>query len=161
MENQIIINIPEGKKAIQGIDKDGNIIVKFADVFRSKSWKEFCENHPYATGEFYFRVNGGIHKVASTDEIAKRSNWCGCMASEEDAEGIIALIQLTRLHDEWVGDWKKSIGEHCYGIRQLDGDVSVYRYRQTYSLLSFPTSEMATEFFNCFKGLIERAKKFI
>lgn len=167
MKNQIVINIPEGKKAVQETDKDGNIIIKYVDVepTRSKSWEEFCERHPYATGEFYFRVNGVISKVSSTDGVGKRSYWDICMASKEDAEGILALIKLTRLHDEWVGDWKPDYSEDkvIWQIykRGNFGEINVLYSDYNNKLLSFPTHEMAQEFLDCFKDLIEKAKKFI
>lgn len=64
MENQIVINIPEGKKAVQETDKDGNIVIKFIDNdkepersnSRSKSWEEFCKRHPTAVGEYYINA---------------------------------------------------------------------------------------------------------
>lgn len=127
---------------------------------RSKSWEEFCENHPYITKEYYINDNGLVYLITECNRTC-----CNNLETKEDAEGILALIQLTRLHDEWVGDWKcsKLIG-NGYTIKYALEDDS-YRiqlaspYWQT--ILNFPTKEMAEEFLKCFKDLIKKAKRFI
>lgn len=127
---------------------------------RSKSWEEFCENHPYITKEYYINDNGLVYLITECNRTC-----CNNLETKEDAEGILALIQLTRLHDEWVGDWKdlKFVG-NSYIIKYIFEDDS-YKiqlasvYWQT--ILNFPTKEMAEEFLKCFKDLIKKAKRFI
>lgn len=48
MKQTITIEVPEGKTYKQTTDKDGNIIIQYVDKepVRSKSWDEFCKNHP-------------------------------------------------------------------------------------------------------------------
>lgn len=81
------------------------------------------------------------------------------MASKEDAEGILALIMLTRLHDEWVGDWKPN-GRYS-SICVYEQKITIEDWVDTQFLLSFPTRKMAEEFLNCFNNMIEKARKFI
>lgn len=126
---------------------------------RSKSWEEFCENHPI-TKEYYINDSGLVYPITECNRTC-----CNNLETKEDAEGILALIQLTRLHDEWVGDWKDSkLVDNGYIIKYALKDDS-YRiqlasvYWQT--ILNFPTKEMAEEFLKCFKDLIKKAKRFI
>lgn len=126
---------------------------------RSKSWEEFCENHPI-TKEYYINDNGLVCLITECNRTC-----CNNLETKEDAEGILALIQLTRLHDEWVGDWKSlKFVDNSYIIKYILEDDS-YRiqlagvYWQT--ILNFPTKEMAEEFFKYFKDLIKKAKRFI
>ena len=95
-----------------------------------------------------------------------RNSTC-LFETKEDAEGILALIQLTRLHDEWVGDWQPNLDKSS---QILAGYSVAYKGYMGFgiinnfyihSLLCFPTQEMAQEFLDCFKDLIEKAKRFI
>ena len=124
---------------------------------RSKSWDEFCENHPYITKEYYINDNGLVYPITECNRTC-----CNNLETKEDAEGILALIQLIRLHDEWVGG-SKFVGD-SYIIKYTLIDDSyriklVSAYWQT--ILNFPTKEMAEEFLKCFKDLIKKAKRFI
>lgn len=163
MIETIKINVPEGKKAIY--DEETQTI-KFIDVepIRSKSWDEFCKNHPKIKNEYSIDFFGdSIYKISDIN----RHNRQTFLKTEEDADGIIALIQLTRLHDEWVGDWqissKEDTKENYYALSYdlMYDELMVRQWWNTQQLLSFPTKEMAKEFLGCFRDLIWRAKRFI
>ena len=163
MENEIKIKVPYGKKAVQSTDDNGNIVIKFENTepIRSKSWKEFCKNHSVVENEWFISSNGRIMGPTCGPNNRDVGDDTNFLETKEDAEGILALIQLTRFHDEWVGDWEKPQDTDAATIfRRSDHKLAVdYQYRT--SLFQFPTKEMAQEFFNCFKYLIEKAKKFI
>ena len=65
-------------------------------------------------------------------------------------------MQLKRLRNAWVGDWEYS--EVHYSVYISDGDITVSKYQVMRYTLSFPTSDMAVEFADCFKDLIMKAK---
>lgn len=161
MENQIIINIPEGKKAIQETDKDGNIIIKYVDIETvcSKSWEEFCKNHPTSIGDYYIASESGTIRPSGGIVRNDKKHY---LASKEDAEGILALIQLTRLHDEWVGDWKPN-GHTTYSIfyNIVQKVACIGISTSVNTLLCFQDKKTACKFKLCFEDLIEKAKKFI
>lgn len=167
MEKIIKIDIPEGKVAKQTINSDGSISISFVDKepIRSKSWEEFCENHPIVLeNEYYFCDDSSIRSTQSRkyDKTPRRFIDKIFLSSKEDAEGVLALIQLTRLHDEWVGDWKPRFRADPNAAiintgNKLEVSVSCY----CSALLLFPNKELAEEFLKCFKDLIEKAKKFI
>lgn len=167
MEKQITINIPEGKEIKQELDKDGNITIKVVDkvITRSKSWEEFCENHRNTGGEWYISPTNTV--LQHVDGL-QRKDCTYHLETKEDAEGILALIQLTRLHDEWVGDWKPTYKAYHFNWFILHGhdDDNTDRFAIEWTdninyLLSFPTKDMTNEFLECFYELIVKAKKFI
>lgn len=159
-EQTITIQVPEGKIA-KFNSKDNTIEFVNKEPTRSKSWEEFCTNHPDVSGEYRITTGSDIIRLHDTVTTPRRSKFYNnCLTTEEDAEGILALIQLTRLRDEWVRDSTHLCYWSIMHYRANYTDFSV-KGDNWYSLLSFPSKEMAEEFFNCFKDLIEKAKKFI
>lgn len=157
MKQTIEIEVPEGKKAVYD---DKNQCLKFVDAgpVRSKSWEEFCINNPVAKDEYVVDSIGSfIHKFSNIN----RGNRQTFLKTEEDAEGILALIQLTRLHDEWVGDWKPDYVHYHSAIKYQKDGIIITDYLVTSNLLAFPSKEMAEEFLSCFEGLILDARRFI
>lgn len=173
MKQTITIEVPEGKTYKQTTDKDGNIIIQYVDKepIRSKSWDEFCKNHPIVSNTEWC-IAGSI-LTSACKEIKSReaafNQAKGYLSNKEDAEGILSLIQLIRLHDEWVGDWSicetVKANSNWYAVRTYIDDnklnVEVMQHYKNYYLLSFPTYDMAREFLECFKDLIEKSKRFI
>ena len=81
------------------------------------------------------------------------------------AQPFIAMMQLMSLRQAWIGDWKPDWNNSkqwkaniLYGNKGL---VVAYFGDLLSSPLSFPTQEMATDFMNCFKDLLEVAKPLI
>lgn len=167
MEQTIKINVPEGKIARYNEETQ---TIEFVDKepIRSKSWEEFCKNHPFQKTEWYVSSYGTIETYETIEEMSyipnedKRTNvFSNALETKEDAEGIIALIQLTRLHDEWVGDWKPVIDTPFSSITCSKYNGELFIECNNHRLLIFPTLDMAIEFKNCFKYLLLKAKKFI
>lgn len=157
MEKQITIQIPEGYKDVV-FNKETKSLEFIKEPIRSKSWEEFCKNHSIKSKEFYVSAS----EVYSTmcNGVNRNTGDSGYLASKADAEGILALIQLTRLHDEWVGDWKHKDKFDPTICVSEKGKLTILDF-YICSLLQFPTFDMAQEFLKCFKNLIEKAKKFI
>lgn len=163
MEQTIKINVPEGKVAKYNEETQ---TIEFVDKepVRSKSWEEFCKNHPTINNE-YFIISDS--KIAYYENSVRLSNDDKTLLySKKDAEGILALIQLTRLHDEWVGDWKP-VFENSHSpmwyicILYRNDEIKICESYYVHKHLNFPTKEMAQEFRTCFSNLILKAKKFI
>lgn len=161
-ENKTItlnIEVPVGKdffynpetRTIVFVDKKSN---------RSRSWNEFCENHPNTRGEYLIDSDSNIiENLVNRNRVVGNENL---LATKEDAEGVLALIQLKRLHKEWIGGWEPSERDYygiCYDIDKKGFLIKIL-IRDT-RVLMFPNREMGTEFLNCFRGLIEKAKNFI
>ena len=92
--------------------------------------------------------------------------------SEEEARAFCALGKLIQLRDAWVGDWEPD-WEVEWKQSQLSSEVRKYTiicYSNELSIcytiwrsnvLAFPTEEMANDFLNTFRDLIEEAKMFL
>lgn len=164
MEQTLTINCPEGKKAIYN---EYNQTVYFVDIepIRSKSWEEFCKNHSdVSNNEWCIDCKRGYSEPYGINGVKRTIFNKALLATKEDAEGILALIQLTRLHDEWIGDWKpdwRSITQRKYCILFYAESINITSTCLPHRLLTFPTKEMAREFLNYFRDLINKAKKFI
>lgn len=92
-------------------------------------------------------------------ETRNCATWC---VSKEEAEAFRALMQLRQLRKAWVGDWeqpssKTYIAVIAYNINYKEVVVDTGNYWSNMTL-SFPTKEMAKDFFNCFRDLCETAK---
>ena len=141
--------------------KDGNTyIVKEKKQEPPRSWEEFCEKYPLTEKEAFIDSYCSIKPpcVCCEREALTGRNWC---PSKEEAEAFLALMQLRQLRKAWVGDWEQPvaipIGVIHYWLPEDKVKCTVGGYCINRHL-SFPTLEMAKEFFNCFKDLCETAK---
>ena len=128
-----------------------------------RSWKEFCDQYSNINDTEYFidnysnieRLNDVVHnhcRLMNTDK-----NIC---PSQKSAEAHLAMIQLEQLRDCWRQGWKPTPGESHYVIKFGFRGLDVYCF-YTVEFLSFPTYEMAKEFLECFRDLIEKAGDLI
>lgn len=155
---EVKIQIPDNCELI----KDGNTyIVKEKKQGPPKSWEEFCKNYPRTTHEHFIKNDSNIAQVCNTTYL--RSTKCdkNICTSKEEAEAFLALMQLRQLRKAWVGDWECPKDGGYAVIKWNRGSNKIeycYGYFTFYSVMSFPPSKMASEFLNCFKDLLEKAK---
>lgn len=157
MEKTIKIEIPEGYDDIV-FDKETNSIKYIKKDNKPHSWKRFCENNPIIKDEYYIDSNSIIKDVDKHNRsVAYNKNLC---TSKEEAEAFLALMQLRQIRKAWVGDW-----EPDWLPNKIKYVIIVYQYNITISErygesgpISFPTQEMAEEFLECFRDLLEKAK---
>ena len=123
-----------------------------------RSWEEFCRNNPVQVGECWLENCDEIRKKElSTNEARIYKNW---IPSRKSAEAHLAMIQLEQLRDCWRNGWVPTPGESYYVIKLGFKGLDVYRFC-TVEFLSFPIREMAEEFLECFRDLIEKAGDLI
>mgnify|MGYP003095628425 CR=1 FL=1 len=149
---EVKINIPDNCELVQ----EGNTyIVKEKQKPLPKTWGEFCKNYPVEEKEYYISLSRDIQSMSEIGEriCSEDRNFC---STKEEAEAFLALMQLRRLRNAWVEDWKPIEGH--YSVYITGGDVTVSKFSATRYTLSFPTSDMANEFAECFKDLIMKAK---
>ena len=121
-----------------------------------KTWEEFCINYPVQSGECWLGSCDEIYKKTYDKERIYK-NW---IPSRKSAEAHLAMIQLEQLRDCWRQGWKPTRRESYYVIKIGFRGLDVYRFC-TVEFLSFPTYEMAKEFLECFRDLIEKAGDLI
>jgi hypothetical protein len=125
-----------------------------------KTWKEFCENYPVQVGECWLENCDLIReKEYSHNEKRIYKNW---IPARKSAEAHLAMIQLEQLRNCWWGDWKPEwSNSEKYAIRWDGDNLIAFTARRVHSFLVFPTIEMAGEFLECFRDLIEKAGDLI
>lgn len=126
------------------------------------SWEEFCKNYPIEDKEYFIDEHSNI----------KQAFECNCreeerdrilMRTKEQAEAMLAFIQLIRLRDVyrqgWEPDWTEDKKKYYIEFYEkcLVKDSSYYMSRP----LSFQSREIRDKFLDNFHGLIETAKEFI
>ena len=122
-----------------------------------RSWEEFCINYPIKNGECWV----GATDCSCNQNTRIFKNW---IPSKKSAEAHLAMIQLEQLRNCWWGDWEPNWLEgnvQKYVIQKWRDRISIETTYVTHSFLSFPTYEMAKEFLECFRDLIEKAKDLI
>lgn len=158
---EITVDVPEGKKAVW---KDGKVV--YEDVLHElpKTWGQFCKGHPITADECYINDTCEITPYYSDQETRRASisdaNW---LPSEQAAKQHLALMQLHQLRDcyrqGWVPDWKSREEKYCIGHYN---DCYRVEYSETApDFLAFQSEEIAEEFLNNFRDLIEEAGDLI
>lgn len=128
-----------------------------------KSWSELCERYPKISCEYYINTESQIklcEDLFRTSETDKN-----LLATKEDTEAFLALMQLKRLRDQWweVLNWKPDYTDYNdkHAIVVNKNEISITTTITYHRFLTFSTEEIAEDFLNCFKDLIEKAKDLI
>ena len=159
-ENELKITIPEGQEIDwQESAKQEKIVFKKKDT-KPRSWEEYCNNF---SGElFYFSNRNSTESVVTSDGMLYTAK--DYLPSKELAEAFLAMMQLMSLRQAWIGDWKpdwKINATDIWCVIFKEGKLKVDLFCTISMALSFPTKEMAEDFMNCFKDLLEIAKPLI
>ena len=163
MKQTIEIEVPDGKKAVW---KDNKVV--FEDIKLPKTWEEFCYNNDRKPNEAFITNSGEIYLITEKHE---RKSSCdqNILPSEQAAEAHLALMQLHQLRDcyrqGWIPNWKddtiKYILKNCYHSTTKNVEPMIINGIYRYAFLAFPTCEIAEEFLNNFRDLIEQAGDLI
>jgi hypothetical protein len=159
---ELQIQIPEGYE----IDKEKSTFEKI--VFKKKntkprSWGEYVAQHGQ-THSYYIDNNSTI-RICGWANIISSDYWKNVLPSKKIAEAFLAMMQLMSLRQAWIGDWEPDWNDeyllYKYCIISKRSGFEVYSSIKDIRALSFPTKEMATDFMNTFKDLLEVAKPLI
>ena len=158
---ELKITIPEGYE----IDKEKSTFEKI--VFKKKdtkprSWEEYLELNTGFDGAGINWNCGGVQ----TTGLHHRGK---AIVPTHLAQPFIAMMQLMSLRQAWIGNWEPDWNEPDWNdetrvkwnIICLQNQVCLCDTQIKLRALSFPTIEMATDFMNCFKDLLEIAKPLI
>ena len=158
---ELKIQIPEGFE----IDKENSTFEKI--VFKKKdnrprSWEEYCDNF---RGTFYYILDDREGFGTSFTPTGIISEYKNILPSKELAEAFLAMMQLMSLRQEWIGDWKPDWDNVCSDkyciLGKHNNDFEIRDLNTVRCQLSFPTEEMAVDFRNCFKDLLNVARLLI
>ena len=154
---ELKIQIPEGYE----IDKEKSTFEKI--VFKKKkntkprSWEEYLELNTGFDGAGIDWNCGGVQ----TTGLHHRGK---AIVPTHLAQPFIAMMQLMSLRQAWIGDWKPDWSCGCSSnccVSGVGDRFDVFVFGKCRYALSFPTIEMAKDFMDCFKDLLEIAKPLI
>ena len=160
MKQTIEIEVPDGKKAVW---KDNKVVFEDIKPQLPKTWEEFCENKPISYWETYIDNRSFISLIGNRERDNSRDK--NALPNNNAAEQHLALMQLHQLRDcyrqGWVPDWNESNTVKHYIGHDNAESYCVYISFITPTFLSFQSKELAKEFLNNFRELIEQAGDLI
>ena len=157
MKQTIEIEVPDGKKAVW---KDNKVVFEDIKPQLPKTWEEFCEQNMVKKNEYYVDTASCI--IAISDGKRYSSSDKNLLPSKKAAKAHLALMQLHQLRDCYRQGWVPKSNETSFGIvREEDGGLYIDRYIFSSKFLIFQTKEIAEEFLDNFKDLIEQAGDLI
>ena len=158
MKQTIEIEVPDGKKAVW---KDNKVVFEDIKPQLPKTWEEFCEQNRVKKGEC--DVSSSCTLMLETKE-GKRDSYSDkkILPNRQAAKQHLALMQLHQLRDCYRQGWVPALSNNKlkFCINQ-NPDYNITAYYDTSKFLSFSTYEIAEEFLNNFKDLIEQAGDLI
>ena len=161
MKQTIEIEVPEGKKAVW---KDNTIVFEDIKPQLPKTWEEFCKQNPIKEEERYIDSSSHISSAmvfpTNRNSISDRN----VLPSKEAANQHLILMQLHQLRNcyrqGWIPDWENTkFSKYC--IECVNDSYHINAYYASINFLSFQSREIAEEFLNNFKDLIEQAGDLI
>ena len=124
-----------------------------------KTWEEFCKRNPVKKGECVIDLFSNIHETEeSIRNAGEDRNYC---ISKQEAEAFLALMQLRQLRKAYVKDWEPDYEQQCHRIVSSKYGIKITQLYIINNNLSFPTYELAIQFLNNFKDLLEIAKPLL
>ena len=148
------INVPDGYE----IDKEQSTFEKivFKEIKKGlpKCWEELEKLQG-----FYTDSDSNV-RYSSTNRTTYNNNR-NIFATKQQAEASIALAQLSQLREVyrqgWVPDWSNP-NEVKYVFEFSPNGIYINRWYSINTFLSFQSKEIASEFLDNFRDLIEKAK---
>ena len=157
MEPVIKNEVQDGKNDVCNQNK-----LVFEDIKSNlpKTWEEFC-NRSNVYGEYYIDLDSSIKE--NDDDYYRDPRFDrGILPSKEAAKQHLALMQLHQLRDCYRQRWLPTEDKVSFGItRRVDGCLDIDRFMYSSRFLSFQSKEIAQEFIDNFRDLIEQAGDLI
>ena len=140
---------------------------------KPRSWEEYCKQHSTTVTECYFLDNEANVRVFGWHPNVPSDHYRNTLPSKELTEAFRAMMQLMSVRQDWIHkwslergltkdwepDWESPYAKYCIYPEAFYLKV---HYNMTCARpLSFPTEEMAEDFMNCFKDLLEVAEQLI
>lgn len=164
MKQTIEIEVPDGKKAIW---KDNKVVFEDKHPL-PKDWEEYFTFHFPKTGKLpenhYVWANTEVFFDCPTNsDYISLLQTKNILTSDIAAKQHFALMQLHQLRDcyrqGWKPDWNKDSNKYYIEKNNYDYDIVIYNSLPHF--LAFQSDEIAKEFLNNFRELIEQAGDLI
>ena len=154
METKQELLMLNGKEYLLDIEQAEKLGLLKEKDSRVKSWKDFAKKYDKA------------YIVDETSAFPKEGNvfYVGSQLTLHEAKALAAFSKLLKLRRDWIGEWEPNWLDPSdkFILYRLGNDVSIYTtHHSAANGLSFPTKQMAKEFLETFRDLIEEAKILI
>lgn len=154
------IEVPDGKKAVW---KEGKVVFEDLEPKLPKTWEEFCEQNKVKDGECYIGNTSCVVEVLKGNCFHRRKTHDrNILPNKKAAEQHLVLMQLHQLRDCYRQGWTPTLDKVSFGIvRSVEGDLGFGNFMHPSRFLSFQSAEIAKEFLDNFRDLIEQAGDLI
>ena len=124
------------------------------------SWEEYCRQNPINAGDCYIDETCSIDfAITSSSKVDRNADTDVNVMPKDLCEAFLAYMKLIQLRNLWVSGGDAS---NCtVKIVVKYDDICKDSYIEFVNGLSFPTAEMADEFKDTFKDLLEVAKPLL
>lgn len=131
------------------------------EVKLPKTWEEFCSTHKTKKEECYIQLNSGIKQDNSIKDRHPEFDR-NILCNRQAAVAHLAFMQLHQLRDCYRQGWfPENDIVHTYIQRYVDGSFVILSNNCVSHFLSFQNEEIANEFLNNFRDLIDTAGDLI
>jgi hypothetical protein len=146
------INVPEGYEIDKEQSTFENIVFKEIKNELPKSWEEL----EMVSGYYADRMSEVYGQVCPVSDSMRNT-----FATKEQAEASIALAQLSQLREVYRQGWEPDYTDNYtvkYGIYFTNKGLKIGAFYESNTFLMFQSEEIAKEFLENFRELIEEAK---
>ena len=119
------------------------------------SWEEYCEQHHVQETDWFIADNCRI--IPLVRKRVRNPYTDINVMPKEHCEAFLAYMKLFQLRNAWVKDCDNDVNMN-YRIMTSDDKIDILCCYIPKMGLSFPTQEMAADFKDIFKDLLEVAK---
>ena len=165
MKQTIEIEVPDGKKAVW---KNGTIVFEDIKPKLPETWEEFCEQNKVKKSEYFINNSSYIANVCADGSNERHKNYGrNILPNKQAAEQHLALMQLHQLRDcyrqGWVPDYASTSFciVHYFDFYSNKYNYKIINFTTLPHFLSFQSKEIAEEFLDNFRDLIEQAGDLI
>ena len=144
------------------IEIDGKDYQLNIDEAKEKGVLKEKDNKPYSWEE-YDKALKQLYITSAYDEIGIGGTSYDRFITENEAKAFCALGKIIQLRDRWCDNWKPDWNKDYtkYTIVNTKDHIELNTATFNSKILAFPTKEMATDFLETFRDLIEEAKIFL
>ena len=123
---------------------------------RVRSWEEFVEKYSESQGYYW----SSIYNDSVEIDAPRCTNE---QLTIHESKALAAFSKILKLRRDWVGEWEPDWKESSdkFILYRSENEVRICSTLITAGGLSFPTQQMAKEFLETFRDLIEEAKILI
>lgn len=148
----------EGKEYLLNVDQAEKLGLLKAKDNKVMSWNEYIKKY---LGTHGYSYNMNANMITHSDTPIYTAD----QLTQHEAKALAAFSQLLKLRRDWVGEWEpdwNKVEEKKYVIeRKRISRFDVLVCFTNSHALSFPSCELAQEFLETFRDLIEEAKILI